>query len=318
MGNCIKKQPTAIHPALDDCQSLATSPKSMPVPFSKRYDTQKIENYPIDGGKKTKTEIKIKISKKQLEEVLGRTDVQGLTVEKLLAQLMSVSERFETHERSWRPALQSIPEPPSPRPRPQKEGGVFNRLGGKKRSASPRSDSCHQGSHEKEIEVQPIKHHHRGTSSRETGGYSESEDSEGGHWETRMPSHVKTYDGSGDPKDHLKLFQAATKTERYKNNIQGKLSPTNKTHQGSGGDTSYQAKRWRIHGGLYRKILSRNPGCGRSAGMHEDLQIHARYNPPRADQAFIRENSEVNGRNVQGDYVFFAREVCTDTCAPSG
>ncbi|GJT45411.1 reverse transcriptase domain-containing protein [Tanacetum coccineum] len=26
---------------------------------------------------------------------------------------------------------------------------------------------------------------------------------------TRMPSHVKTYDGSGDPEDHLKLFQSA-------------------------------------------------------------------------------------------------------------
>ncbi|GJZ98362.1 reverse transcriptase domain-containing protein [Tanacetum coccineum] len=30
----------------------------------------------------------------------------------------------------------------------------------------------------------------------------------------RMPSHVKTYDGSGDPEDHLKLFQVAAKTER--------------------------------------------------------------------------------------------------------
>ncbi|GJS76623.1 reverse transcriptase domain-containing protein [Tanacetum coccineum] len=30
-----------------------------------------------------------------------------------------------------------------------------------------------------------------------------------------MPSHVKTYDGSEDPEDHLKLFQAATKTERW-------------------------------------------------------------------------------------------------------
>ncbi|GKE13051.1 hypothetical protein Tco_1416602 [Tanacetum coccineum] len=100
--------------------------------------------------------------------------------------------------------------PPSPRPRPRKEGGVFN----------------------------------RGTSSRETGGYLESEDNEGVHWKsrsrrhgsntheddlsqpwtceernlfisrirhfnfprTRMPSHVKTYDGSEDPVDHLKLF----------------------------------------------------------------------------------------------------------------
>ncbi|GJT18756.1 hypothetical protein Tco_0877462 [Tanacetum coccineum] len=26
-----------------------------------------------------------------------------------------------------------------------------------------------------------------------------------------MPGHVKTYDGSGDPEDHLKLFQAAEK-----------------------------------------------------------------------------------------------------------
>ncbi|GKD21634.1 reverse transcriptase domain-containing protein [Tanacetum coccineum] len=122
-----------------------------------------------------------------------------------------------------------------------------------RRSASARSDGRHQSFHEKEIEVQPREHHHRGTSSRETGGYSESEDSEGGHWKskskrhrsntheddlsqpwtceernpitprirhfnfprTRMPGHVKTYDGSGDPEDHLKLFQAATKTERW-------------------------------------------------------------------------------------------------------
>ncbi|GJZ69628.1 reverse transcriptase domain-containing protein [Tanacetum coccineum] len=47
----------------------------------------------------------------------------------------------------------------------------------------------------------------------------------------------------------------------------GKLSPTNKTYQESGGDTSYQAKRRRIHGGLYGKIQSRNPGCGRADGM---------------------------------------------------
>nr|GEY35125.1 reverse transcriptase domain-containing protein [Tanacetum cinerariifolium] len=31
---------------------------------------------------------------------------------------------------------------------------------------------------------------------------------------TRMPSHVKTYDESEDPKHHLKIFQAAAKVER--------------------------------------------------------------------------------------------------------
>ncbi|GKA52482.1 integrase, catalytic region, zinc finger, CCHC-type containing protein [Tanacetum coccineum] len=32
---------------------------------------------------------------------------------------------------------------------------------------------------------------------------------------TRMPSHVKTYDGSEDSEDHLKIFQAAAKVERW-------------------------------------------------------------------------------------------------------
>ncbi|GKA49701.1 reverse transcriptase domain-containing protein [Tanacetum coccineum] len=30
-----------------------------------------------------------------------------------------------------------------------------------------------------------------------------------------MPSHIKTYEGSEDPKDHLKIFQTAAKTERW-------------------------------------------------------------------------------------------------------
>ncbi|GJT64209.1 reverse transcriptase domain-containing protein [Tanacetum coccineum] len=85
------------------------------------------------------------------------------------------------------------------------------------------------------------------------GSLSESKDSEGGHWKsrsnkkksyreeddlsqpwvceevdpftpricyfdfpkTRMPSHIKTYDVSEDSDDHLKIFQAAAKTERW-------------------------------------------------------------------------------------------------------
>ncbi|GJS75346.1 reverse transcriptase domain-containing protein [Tanacetum coccineum] len=111
---------------------------------------------------------------------------------------------------------------PSPRLRSRKEGGVFNRLGRKELGMYTRSDSHHQGSQAKGTEVPVRKHHHEGTSSRRTSGYSESEDSEGGHWKskskshrTRIPSHVKTYDGSGDPEDHIKLFQSATKTERW-------------------------------------------------------------------------------------------------------
>ncbi|GJS45516.1 hypothetical protein Tco_0595637 [Tanacetum coccineum] len=116
----------------------------------------------------------------------------------------------------------------------RRESTVFKRLGSRGRSTSVHSDS-------------------RQESSRYTENHSESEDSEGGHWKsksrrkkssvedddlsqpwvcaetdpftsrirhfdfpkTRMPSHVKTYNGSEDPEDHLKIFQAAAKTERW-------------------------------------------------------------------------------------------------------
>ncbi|GJT89996.1 hypothetical protein Tco_1078841 [Tanacetum coccineum] len=70
---------------------------------------------------------------------------------------------------------------PSPGLRPRKKGGVFTRLGRKEPSAYTRSDSHHQSSQAKGTEAPARKYHHEGTSSRRTSGYSESEDSEGGH-----------------------------------------------------------------------------------------------------------------------------------------
>ncbi|EXB50304.1 hypothetical protein L484_017842 [Morus notabilis] len=57
------------------------------------------------------TEVKIKITKKQLEKLLGKMDVKDMSVQQVLAQLISVSDKYQTQQiRSWRPALQSIPE----------------------------------------------------------------------------------------------------------------------------------------------------------------------------------------------------------------
>ncbi|EEF39372.1 uncharacterized protein LOC8260822 [Ricinus communis] len=65
----------------------------------------------ISSATVTSTEVKIKITKKQLEELLGRVDMKELSIEQVLAQLMKVGDpSFETHQRSWRPNLQSIPE----------------------------------------------------------------------------------------------------------------------------------------------------------------------------------------------------------------
>ncbi|GJZ10876.1 reverse transcriptase domain-containing protein [Tanacetum coccineum] len=115
-------------------------------------------------------------------------------------------------------------------------------------------ESYYQSSRSRGTEPAPKRHHDRKAYLRKGGRMSESEDSAGGHrkskskkqrssmededlsqpWvceETdpftpriryfdlpkriRMPSHVKTYDGSEDPKDHLKIFQAVAKVERW-------------------------------------------------------------------------------------------------------
>ncbi|GJY86581.1 reverse transcriptase domain-containing protein [Tanacetum coccineum] len=115
----------------------------------------------------------------------------------------------------------------------RRESTVFKRLKSRGRSTSAHFDS-------------------RQESSRYTENHSESEDSEGGRWKskirrkkssvedddlsqpwvcaetdpftsrrhfdfpkTRMPSYVKPYNGSEDPEDHLKILQAAAKIKRW-------------------------------------------------------------------------------------------------------
>nr|GEZ80713.1 reverse transcriptase domain-containing protein [Tanacetum cinerariifolium] len=93
-----------------------------------------------------------------------------------------------------------------------REGGVFKRLENRGKSVYARSDIYNRYPYPKY-----------------TAARSESDDSGGGHWKSRskkqkssgdeddlsQPWPRKTYDGSEDPEDHLKIFQAAAKTERW-------------------------------------------------------------------------------------------------------
>ncbi|GKB62028.1 reverse transcriptase domain-containing protein [Tanacetum coccineum] len=118
-------------------------------------------------------------------------------------------------------------KPPSPGPKPRKEGGVFNRLGEKNKThphvliaatrvSTRREPRCKQGSiitgthrPEEKADIRRVK-----TAREERNPFTPRIR----HFDfprTRMPSHVKTYDGSGDPEDYLKLFQSAAKTERW-------------------------------------------------------------------------------------------------------
>ncbi|KAJ7967684.1 DUF4228 domain-containing protein [Quillaja saponaria] len=57
-------------------------------------------------------EVKIKISKKDLEKLVGNH--QGLSVEQILACLINATDGYHDHhdqyQRSWKPVLQTIPE----------------------------------------------------------------------------------------------------------------------------------------------------------------------------------------------------------------
>ncbi|GKB28568.1 hypothetical protein Tco_0867969, partial [Tanacetum coccineum] len=187
-------------------------------------------------GRKKKSE--------KLKELKSRLNFEGCsgTSRYSESKTMDTKEHEERHRsrrsRSTRHSVFSrIRRERSRSPRQKsKEKGVIKRLGSGGKSVSARSDSYSQHSH-----------------SRYTEALSECEDSEGGHWKsrskkkkscreeddlsqpwvceevdhftpriryfdfpkTRMPSPIKTYDGSEDPKDHLKIFQAAAKTERW-------------------------------------------------------------------------------------------------------
>ncbi|GJS18708.1 hypothetical protein Tco_0413180 [Tanacetum coccineum] len=119
-------------------------------------------------------------------------------------------------------------------------------------SSHRHTKSCHQSSRSITTEPTSERRYNKMESSRRTEELSEREGSARGHWKskvkrpkssiedglsqpwvceetdpftpqiryfdfpkTRMPSHIKTYDGSEDPEDHLKDFQSAAKTERW-------------------------------------------------------------------------------------------------------
>ncbi|XP_010278699.1 PREDICTED: uncharacterized protein LOC104612811 [Nelumbo nucifera] len=120
MGNCMRHESSMTWAGEDwgspasDGMFVNDSPYGVLSDKSRRTSDTEKESLLGEkiGNVNTSTEVKIKISKKQLEELLGRVDVRGLSVEQILGLLQKVSDHYQTttQHRSWRPALQSIPE----------------------------------------------------------------------------------------------------------------------------------------------------------------------------------------------------------------
>ncbi|GJR13641.1 reverse transcriptase domain-containing protein [Tanacetum coccineum] len=240
------EQPTPSHPK-SDVRNTAGKNKQTPQGSARTTSAVDLEEFcekhyekllPIMADKYEYEQRK----KEKLEEVKARLEFGEVRKKTTRAQESAYSESRTMSPRRQRRSRSPRHNPSvftrlrrersrSPRheykDKARKEGTVFKRLGSRGRSTSVYSDN-------------------RQESSRYTKGHSESEDSEGGHWKsksrrkkssvedddlsqpwvcaetdpftsrirhfdfpkTRMPSHVKTYNGSEDPEDHLKIFNS--------------------------------------------------------------------------------------------------------------
>nr|GLL17695.1 uncharacterized protein LOC109190436 [Ipomoea trifida] len=106
MGNCVRKESSTEWGGED--WGLSSPPHKLYGDEELHFGEDKDR-----FGKPGRREIKVKISKKQLAELVGKADVGGLSIHQLLAELMNGGADLyqpRHHHSSWRPALQSIPE----------------------------------------------------------------------------------------------------------------------------------------------------------------------------------------------------------------
>nr|GEU60163.1 hypothetical protein [Tanacetum cinerariifolium] len=124
------------------------------------------------------------------------------------------------------------------------EKGVFHRLGDKGKSVSAYSrdtkhrssnssckdtESCYQSSRSRGTELASEKHRNKRVSSRNIEALLESKDPFThriryfNFLKTQMPSHIKTYDGSEDPEDHLKNFQRPLRRNGEEDGTEGTM-----------------------------------------------------------------------------------------------
>ncbi|KAG1368304.1 hypothetical protein COCNU_14G007720 [Cocos nucifera] len=113
MGNCIDHQKAVTWVDDDDWDESAESP----MHYSRKEKAGEVvgeEKGLLEGkGGAASTEVKVKISKKQLEELLQRVEGKGLPIQQVLTDLLSMGEvALQERVQHWRPALQSIPEFP--------------------------------------------------------------------------------------------------------------------------------------------------------------------------------------------------------------
>ncbi|KAM7250211.1 hypothetical protein ACFE04_022094 [Oxalis oulophora] len=118
MGNCLcnhsSSRLVAPAPPTSCCDDKASEPIEKENLKSSNNTASCNSTSSSSGRSKKKKEVTIKMTKRQLEELLCRVDVNDqLTVEQVLVQIMmnaNNADDDQISQSSWKPALQSIPE----------------------------------------------------------------------------------------------------------------------------------------------------------------------------------------------------------------
>ncbi|PIA57919.1 hypothetical protein AQUCO_00500084v1 [Aquilegia coerulea] len=116
MGNCFRHEPSTIW-AGEDWSSVisqrTTKEEEGSCNKKMRNLTAKEESAVDIGNVSSTTKLKIRLTKKQLQELLSRVEVEGLSVEQVLFEMVDVSDEYHIQYRSCKPALPIISEEPN-------------------------------------------------------------------------------------------------------------------------------------------------------------------------------------------------------------
>ncbi|CAI0407198.1 unnamed protein product [Linum tenue] len=126
MGNCCRKSlsSTAVwadDDDSDDWEALGNHHRIVLFDADRGEDKNRLLPARSSSSSSSGREVKIKVSRRELEELMSRVEMQGLSSEQVLARLIISSAGAaaaglfsdpadEDHHRHWKPVLQSIPE----------------------------------------------------------------------------------------------------------------------------------------------------------------------------------------------------------------
>ncbi|KAF5205444.1 hypothetical protein FRX31_004969 [Thalictrum thalictroides] len=116
MGNCLRKGSSEIRASEDWDPSISEDVATKNVlnnKASRRCSDPAGESLLGDNKQNvvsSSTKVQIKFTRKELEELLAKIDLEGLSVEQVLDKLINSRNLLNEHKRPWTPALACIPE----------------------------------------------------------------------------------------------------------------------------------------------------------------------------------------------------------------